>query len=77
MRVVGCNIKPPPSQVSKIHQQIIECLKTSLAEKDVQLQDDKDGPTVVTVVNASRTKADIERDMQAANLTGLFKTLSQ
>ena len=46
-------------------------MKSALAEQNLHIVKGNQGLTLVTVVNASRTKADIERDMQAADLTGI------
>merc|ERR1719318_406102 len=45
-------------------------MKSALAEQNIRIVEGNQGLTLVTVVNASRTKADIERDMKAAELTG-------
>jgi len=66
----SCNIKPPPAQVETIHGQIIQMIQMTLQQQGYELQKDGRGPTLVTVVNASRTQEDIERDMIAANLSG-------
>jgi len=68
-RNVSFTIKSPPSQVVDIHQQIILKIQTILGKNDFQMKVDKNGRTLVTVVNASRTQADIERDLIAADLT--------
>merc|ERR1719186_1692023 len=66
---MSCNIKSPPSQVKNLHKEIIEKMKSTFSDKGCELVQDGDGPTLVTVVNASRVKADIKRDMAAAKLT--------
>ena len=66
----SCNIKPPPSQVKSIHQQIISLIRRIFALSHDELDDGPGaGPTLVTVVNASRVQADIDRDIAAAKLT--------
>merc|ERR1711892_914985 len=67
---VSCNIKPPPAQVQSIHKEIIKLIKTALSQHGCELIKDNNGPTLVTVVNSSRTQEDIERDMLAAKLSG-------
>ena len=66
----SCNIKRPPAQVEEIHSQIIQMIQTTLQHQGHELQEDGRGTTLVTVVNASRTQEDIERDMIAAKLSG-------
>jgi len=66
---VSCTIKPPPGTVTKIHKQIINLIKTTLGKHGHTLTEDGSGPTLVTVVNSSRTQEDIDRDMKAAKLT--------
>merc|ERR1711892_37142 len=67
---VSCNIKPPPAHVKSIHKEIIKLITTVLSQHGCELIKDNNGPTLVTVVNSSRTKEDIERDMLAAELSG-------
>jgi len=62
-------IKPPPGTVTKIHKQIIQLIKTTLGKHGHTLAEDGSGPTLVTVVNSSRTQEDIDRDMKAAKLS--------
>jgi len=65
----SCIIKPPPGPVGKIHKQIIKLIRTTLGKHGHTLADDGSGPTLVTVVNSSRTQEDIDRDMKAAKLS--------
>jgi len=67
---VACNIKPPPKKVKAIHREIIKLIKTTLHPHGYELEEDGSGPTLVTIVDASRTQEDIERDMKAAKLSG-------
>merc|ERR1719186_932867 len=66
---MSCNIKSPPSQVKNLHKEIIKKLKSTFSANGCELVQDGDGPTLVTVVSASRAKSDIKRDIEAANLT--------
>merc|ERR1719186_2087725 len=66
---MSCNIKSPPSQVKMLHKEIIEKMKSTFSDNGCELVEDGEGPTLVTVVNASRTLSDIKRDMEAAKLT--------
>merc|ERR1711936_274849 len=67
--MLDCNIKTPPVKGAALQQQILQNIKSSLGEQDIHLREGNYGPTVVTVVNSSRTNADIRRDVRAANLT--------
>ena len=69
VRMISCNIKNPPRQVRNLHPQIMEMINSTFANHGYQLMEDGLGPTIVTIVNASRTQADIQRDVFAANLT--------
>ena len=66
---MSCTIKSPPSQVKILHKEIIEKMKSTFSANGCELVEDGEGPTLVTVVNASRTLSDIKRDMEAAKLT--------
>merc|ERR1711892_1520954 len=66
---VSCIIKPPPTPVKKIHGQIIKLVETILGKHGHELVEGGSGPTLVTVVNSSRTQEDIDRDMKAAKLS--------
>merc|ERR1719186_1298152 len=71
---MSCNIKSPPSQVKMLHKEIIEKMKSTFSDNGCELVEDGEGPTLVTVVNASRVKSDIKRDMEAAKLTSSEST---
>jgi len=63
---ICCNIKPPPTNVELIHKMILE---KTFATKEYSIKNEKNGPTLVTVVNSSRLAADFERDLDASDLT--------
>ena len=46
-----------------------------MAGQKISLERGSRGPALVTVVNSSRVYADIKRDIEAARLTGIFRTL--
>merc|ERR1711892_976929 len=66
---ICCNIKPPPTNVELIHMMILE---KTFATKEYSIKNEKNGPTLVTVVNSSRLAADFERDLDASDLTGII-----
>ena len=46
-----------------------------MAGQKISLERGSRGPALVTVVNSSRVYADIKRDIEAARLTGILRTL--
>merc|ERR1711931_113110 len=64
---ISCSIKDPPPRVKDIHNQILTEFKSkNKVEFTVGFPA---CPTLVTVNNSSRTRADIDRDLEAANLS--------
>ena len=57
------NVAPPPRQVSNLHQDIVEELRSLCAKQGSELTQSLDAPAVVTVVNGSRVVSDIRRDL--------------
>ena len=47
-------------------------MKEVFATNGYKLRTNEEGPTVVTVVNASLAQADFDRDVKAANLTSMI-----
>ena len=74
-KAIICNIKPPPRQVTSLHQQILHKVEERMAGQKISLERGSRGPALVTVVNSSRVYADIKRDIEAARLTGILRTL--
>merc|ERR1711892_401793 len=64
------NVKPPPDNGKVLHEVITEKITSTFSNLGYSLENDVDGPAVVTVVNASlNAQMDIERDKGSANLT--------
>jgi hypothetical protein len=66
INAIKCDIKEPPERAAKSHEQILLSIKM----KGIRIQNEGEGPIVVTSVMSSRTITDIKRDMKAANVSG-------
>ena len=65
-------MKPASKNGKRMQEQIMEKIRSRFANEGYKLNEDGEGPTLVTVVNASaNARADIRRDMTAANLSGI------
>ena len=65
-------MKPAPINGKNVQEQIMEKIRTRFANEGFKLNEDGEGPTLVTVVNATpNAKADIRRDVTAAKLSGI------
>ena len=58
---VMCN---PPPPIAKLHQEIKEKLTLELSTQNQKLKEENSIPAIVTVVNSSRVKSDIRRDLK-------------
>jgi len=65
---IDCLITSPPPQVSTIHKQITQKLKTDLMSKGINLIEGDSGPAIVVAVNNSRIAADVKRDVARAGI---------
>ena len=59
---------PPPSKAATVHDQMLDSLDDILAGEGRRLQEGRSGPCLLTIVNASRILADINRETN--NLRG-------
>ena len=65
-------MKPAPKLGKNVQEQIMEKIRSTFANEGYKLNEDGEGPTLVTVVHASAdAKADIKRDVAAAKLSGI------
>jgi len=73
VKAVSCNIKPPPKYeedpkniIGQIHNLIVEKIREVFLEKEIQLENDGEGPTLVTcaVMTVMTEKRGIERGIE-------------
>ena len=67
------NLHHAPSKVSKIKQQFCDKLEKKMSSEKKQLQEDATGPSIVFVINSSRIKDDIPRDLKSGNFKQTFQ----